>query len=379
MEQVKGLASRRTRYYNVGVKILRFFAAACICCSALLTAGSRACAAGLGPRKFRAQVVSPTHLVVDANGIPVPLRLAGVTLTPLADSLEHDTFSQEVVDCLQGELARVGGKVRVATSRGYKSSKGETPVVYVYVGSGKGILLNERPIMKGLAYHDEADTKSDSKQKQQLQEAQAAAKSQGLGVWKLSKKAAPKPAPEPAAKPLPALAMVFVPRPEIIEIEIRPDRFYAEKGSKTYYPGSNAWVRKMNPERLLEFKTETEARTAGLKSFASPPKTKTASTKTRVSGKGKLVGLKTDKLVHAPMCPLIKNKPASAKVFLDKLAAAKAVGRTTCRSCIRLGDPNCPQPGAGECMGRMPPYYRPCFRKIETEAGLCKICAGLVE
>ena len=164
--------------------------------------------------------------------------------------------------------------------------------------------------------------------------------------------------------------MAFVPQPSC---------FYAEKGSKTYYPGSNAWVLRINPKRLLEFKTEEEAQAAGLKSFSSGSNTKTASKKTHAAEKGKLVGLKTDKLVHAPRCPLIKDKPSSTKTFINTLEAAETAGRAPCRSCIRLGDPKCPQPAKGECMGRMPMYFRPCFGKIATESGLCKICSGLVE
>lgn len=344
--------------------------AVCFCFMLLATPAY----AAAGTRRFRAHAIGPTHIVVDANGIPVPLRLAGITLAPLEGTADHNKYMTETQDCLNEALMQVGGKVRVATSRGYKSSSGETPAVYAYVViGGKEVLLNERPIAKGLAYYNDSDTQRDSKQKSILESAQAEAKRQTLGIWSLGK-----PKPKPKAAPAPAAAP-SAPAPKLKQVGICPEYFYAEEGSRTYYPGSNAWVKKIDPKKLREFKTEAKALATGLRPFLSAAKSKPAVRKTSSSGKGKLVGLKRDKCFHGPLCPLVKDKSASSKVFFDTLDATKAAGRTGCRSCIRLGDPNCPQPAEGECIGRMPFYFRPCHQKGEPGTRLCKICSGLVK
>ena len=61
------------------------------------------------------------------------------------------------------------------------------------------------------------------------------------------------------------------------------------------------------------------------------------------------------------------------------LDEAKASGRQACVECLRLnappGAPPC-LPQAGECIGRCPPYFRPCMRAPADASGLCLMCQG---
>jgi endonuclease YncB( thermonuclease family) len=330
-------------------------------------------------------VVGPTLIVVSANGIPVPLQLAGVTLTPLEGGESHGKFVRDATTCIENALMRAGAKVRIALSRGYNYREGGTPLVYAYAGRGSTEkLLNELPIAKGLAYHDTATTERDTREKARLTSAESQAKKQRIGIWASgispapAKNAKPKAAvPEAPAAPPPSPPASPPPAPAPRQIAIRPDRFYAEEGSSTYYPGSNAWVKKMNPKKLREFESEAAAKAAGLRPFFSRSLVMGGTAKTGTPGKGKLVGLKTDNHFHGPFCVLLKNKPASSKIFFDTYEDAKKSGRTPCRSCLRLGNPGWQQPKEGECIGRAPPYFRHCFAKTDSKTRLCPRCSGL--
>ena len=346
----------------------------------------------LGAKRFEAKAISPDHIAVLANGIPVPMRLAGIDLSPLKDTKHYEDFAKRTQKYVEDDLKRAKHKVRIEIAKDYDYRSGGVPVVYAYVVHLKhDILLNKRPILKGYAYADTTDLQKDKTLSAELDGAQRVAQKHQLGMWKPDiaeaitvarnraahavKSPAPASAPPPAANPT---AAVSPPAPSTAATTsgIRPDRFYAEKGARSYYAGSNAWVKRINPKRLVEYETEEAAQAAGLKPVRSATKSKKSASSPTSAGIGKLIGIKQDKLFHTHACALVKKQSARNLVFYEKLASAKGEGRTACHSCMRLDIPNWPQPEDGECGGRAEPYFRPCLRPAFKETGICKRCSG---
>lgn len=97
---------------------------------------------------------------------------------------------------------------------------------------------------------------------------------------------------------------------------------------------------------------------------------------------GKLIGLKSDpKFFFTPTSTRLTEVAVDDMVGFGTVQEAKASGRQPDTGCLRLtapeGQGNLHQPPKdGECIGRSPPFFRPCFRAPADDSGLCTVCQG---
>jgi endonuclease YncB( thermonuclease family)/methylphosphotriester-DNA--protein-cysteine methyltransferase len=315
-------------------------------------------------------------LLLNFNGLPIQVRMACIRMA--------DGSLEKVSQMLKGQSVRI----EYADELGCDDAG--RPMVYVLRG---GTVLNVELVRGGLASYDSSKARS-QRYDEHLAAAEAAAKREKVGMWAVSSEAAGGhrapcgeagegggAAPAAPSKTAPA-AIASAGGPAAAPA----GAVYSELRSSQYHSPNCRYAKRIAANSLIVYASVEKAEQAGKHPcwvcFAERAEKSAFGAKevnAAAAALGKLVGLKSDKLFHSPCCPRIRNAKREDIVGFQTLEEAQGSGRQACYDCLRLrtlpGAPPCP-PEKGECIGRAPPYFRPCMRPAADASGLCSECQG---
>ncbi|MGH7143717.1 MAG: thermonuclease family protein [Planctomycetota bacterium] len=320
------------------------------------------------------KVVAADRVQVLMNHLPVTVRLAHVKCFPAAQAeleklLDGKTVSMEFAD----ELGT--------------AADGEP---YVYIMEA-GVNVNLKLVETGAATYDTSASKS----KQYDSEFERAAKA-GAKAAKANAGAGgdgdddddagtPKQVPDAAGQSHPA--------EKVLVAAAQPaGKYVAELNGSFYHLATCKKVAQLAPNNRIYFATPEAAEKAGKRPcwFCLADRAENAAfghadpgvNRHLAQKVGHLIGLKSNPTYfYSPTAAGLKDAAISDMIGFKSLAEAKATGRLPDPVSLRLtpptdGSPYDP-PKAGECIGRAPPYGRPCYRAPVDDCGLCAVCLGL--
>ncbi len=319
-------------------------------------------------------------LLVNFNGLPIHVRLAHVK--PAGDSLA------KVAGMVRGQ------SVRLEYAEELRCDDANRPNVYVFFSNG--VMLNAELVRKGLAACDFSKSRS-QRYHAHLEAAEAAAKKEKAGMWGGAAASSGGMAGSGSETPV---AATSTGAGGSTGAQASPGAVLAKAGgqavpaggvcaelrSSQYHSPSCRYAKLISPGNMIVYASPEKAEQAGKHPcwicFSERAERSAFGSKDanpNAVSAGKLVGLKGDNLFHSPCCPRIKNARREDLVGFHAPGEAQAAGRTACFECLRLrtppGAPPCP-PREGECIGRSPPYFRPCMRAPADASGLCSECQG---
>ncbi|MCX7805307.1 MAG: thermonuclease family protein [Planctomycetota bacterium] len=317
-------------------------------------------------------------LLVNFNGLPVQVRLAHVR--PADDSRAR------VAGMVRGQ------SVRLEYAEELRCDDAGRPTVYVFLSNGT--LLNVELVRKGLAAYDYSKARS-QRYHAHMDAAEAAAKKEKAGMWgggassgggAASGAGGPGPAGAGSGAGISAQAAPGIAAPKAAGQAIPAGGVCAELRSSQYHAPGCRYAKLIPPGNLIVYASPEKAEQAGkhpcwicFSERAEKSAFGSKDANQNAIAAGKLVGLKGDNLFHSPCCPRIKNARREDLAGFQAPGEAQAAGRLACFECLRLrtppGAPPCP-PQEGECIGRCPPYFRPCMRAPADASGLCSECQG---
>jgi hypothetical protein len=331
--------------------------------AALLACGTAA-AANVQFQKHPVRAVPRGDMVVVSYaGLPVTVRLAHLVFPESPGLLERGRAALETL--LKGK------RVRVTYSPEAGLDGEGRPFVYLDTGSA---VANAEIIKTGLARYEHGGKPSRAfKVKMQL--ADAFARRKHVGIWEKGAVVASAP-----AKPV-GRARVVAATVTAAPAGLEPGGLYSELNSSTYHLAACRWAQRMSAQRRIRYASADAAKRAGKRPCFMCMSDKAnkglpgGGGKVRVvAGKGPLVAYGS--AFHAPNCEKVLGKLAGKLAGLATVEAAKAAGLKPCDGCLRLSGGRMPMPSEGECIGRSPPYRRPCRRAPADTSGLCLYCQG---
>ncbi|MHC5058909.1 MAG: thermonuclease family protein [Planctomycetota bacterium] len=300
------------------------------------------------------------RVVVSYAGLPVTVRLAHLVFP------ESPGLLSQGRDALETLLR--GRQVRVTYSPQAGLDDEGRPFVYLDTGSA---VVNAELIRKGLARYEHGG-KPSTAYRAKMQLADAYARRKRVGIWQ-GGAAAATAAAKPGAR-RPAVSAT-------VQGALEAGGFYSELNSSTYHVAACRWAQRMSAQRRIRYASADAAKRAGKRACFMCMSEKAnkglpgGGGKVRiVSGKGPIVG--HGRAFHAPNCEKVLDKPAGELASHDTVETAKAAGLAPCDACLRLSGGRMPLPSKGECIGRSPPYRRPCRRAPADASGLCLYCQG---
>lgn len=330
--------------------------------AALLSCG----AAGAANVQFQKHPVKAVPrgdmVVVSYAGLPVTVRLAHLARP------ESSAVLERCRDALETLLK--GARVRVVYSPEAGLDAEGRPFVYLDTGSS---VVNAELVRKGLARYEDGGKPSRA-YRAKMHLADAAARKGRVGIWE--KGVAAGVAATPKADGGAAGLAAAVPVPAHV------GAFCSELDSSTYHLASCRWAERMSPQRRIRYASADAARRAGKRPcFICLSEEAAAGLPGKAPGKVKVVGGKGpivghDGAFHAPNCEKVLAVPRDELSSHDTVDVARAAGLTPCEACLRLSGGRMPAPAEGECIGRAPPFRRPCRRAPADPSGLCLHCQG---
>jgi hypothetical protein len=308
--------------------------------------------------------------------LPIVVRLANVAARPEAKGVLEEMLKKHLVVLIY--VDELGADETGA------------PFVYVIVGTDQK-LVNVELVTRGVADYDVSKAKSrqfDREFAVALDKAKKAKK----GMWSEAAVATGTKTTPAEVKP-PAGATTTAkppaPNPQPAAAEPAPEGgVVAEMNSSLHHLPTCAEAKRLSPRNILHYASPEAAERAGKIACArcqqkradEGPAALAKPATCEAAKVGKLIGLKSDtKYFYSPVAPKLKNVRDSDMVGFSTLAEAKASNREPDPYSLRLtpppGAPAQP-PGPGECIGRAPPFFRPCFRAPADASGLCLECQG---
>lgn len=298
------------------------------------------------------KILDADRVQVIYNRLPISVRLGHIHAAP------------EAKNKLEGLLKGKQVSLKYVDELGTHESG--DPFVYIFAG---GVNVNVNLIENGLAAYDTTIAKSalynaDFDRAQQKQDKAAKTPPAATGT---------KPPPKDVVKPASAGGIICA--------ELRGSFHHLATCTKAQQLSANNKIEFATPE-LAEKSGKRPCWTcqpgrADEQAFGAHQTDASAALKV-----GKLIGLKSDpKYFYSPTAQRLAKVDASDMVGFATVAEAKASGRKPDVGSLRLtpaeGQGDLFQaPKDGECIGRSPPFFRPCFRAPADESGLCTVCQG---